>query len=187
MKKYTVYAASLLLICGWAALPFKAVQCAHKGENGGALTVSSPAFGSMQAIPPRHTCDGENVSPPLRWSGVPKNAKSIVLICDDPDAPVGTWVHWVCYDIPASVDSLAQAVPTADVLPGGGRQGVNDFHAPGYGGPCPPSGTHRYFFNIYALDAMLGLPSGKIRRDVERAMKGHVLDSGELAGTYTRK
>ncbi len=151
------------------------------------VTVTSSAFDSMQAIPATYTCDGDNGSPPLSWNGIPKSARSIVLICDDPDAPAGTWVHWVCYNIPPHVDSLAQGVPAADALACGGRQGTNDFRRLGYGGPCPPGGTHRYFFKVYALDIMLNLPAGKTKKDIEKAMKGHVMASGELVGTYSRK
>ncbi len=179
--------ASCCVAFGIIALLCQTVLCDHKGAAVGTITVSSSAFGSMKAIPSRYTCDGKNVSPPLHWTGVPKTAKSIVLICDDPDAPMGTWVHWVCYDIPASVDSLAEGIPPADGLACGGKQGTTDFHKPGYGGPCPPGGTHRYFFKVYALDVMLTAPAGKTKLDIEKAMKGHVLDSGELVGTYTRK
>ncbi len=173
-------------LCVLAALACYAGSAGHKG-GGMSIVVSSPAFGSFQVIPPGYTCDGDNASPPLTWTGVPGGAKSIALICDDPDAPAGTWVHWVCYDIPASVTSLAESIPPAHTLPCGGRQGTNDFHKIGYGGPCPPGGTHRYFFKILALDAMLDLPSGRTKRDVERAAKGHVLATGELIGTYSRK
>lgn len=172
-------AASLAFLCAMA-------WCSPKGGFM-AISVTSRAFDSMQAIPAAYTCDGTNASPPVSWSGVPKNANSIVLICDDPDAPAGTWVHWVCYDIPPHVDSLVQAVPPSGALVCGGKQGTNDFRSIGYGGPCPPGGTHRYFFKVYALDIVLGLPAGKGKRDIEKAMKGHVMASGELVGTYSRK
>jgi Raf kinase inhibitor-like YbhB/YbcL family protein len=178
--------ASYRLACVMIALACQTTLCDHKGGPM-AITVTSLAFAAMQAIPSKFTCDGENVSPPLSWSGVPGNAKSIVLIGDDPDAPAGTWVHWVCYDIPASVDTLAEGVAAAGALPFGGSQGINDFRKPGYGGPCPPGGTHRYFFKVYALDVMLNLPKGKAKKDIERAMKGHVIASGELIGTYSRR
>jgi Raf kinase inhibitor-like YbhB/YbcL family protein len=158
------------------------------GAKGGAmhLAVTSTAFGAIQNIPKSYTCDGADISPPLAWGTVPNNSKSIVVICDDPDASVGTWVHWVCYDIPPVVDSLPEAVPASDTLSCGGKQGKNDFGKPGYGGPCPPSGTHRYFFKVYALDMALNLPSGKTKREIEKAMKGHILASGELVGKYSR-
>jgi Raf kinase inhibitor-like YbhB/YbcL family protein len=118
---------------------------------------------------------------------MPEKTKSIVLISDDPDAPMGTWVHWVCYDIPPSVEGLDENIAKADTLPRGGKQGITDFRSIGYGGPCPPGGTHRYFFKVYALDATLDLPAGKTKKDIEKAMEGHVLDSGELVGVYSRK
>ncbi len=151
------------------------------------ITVTSPAFEWMKAIPSKYTCDGADVSPPLAWQGVPEGARSIVLICDDPDAPAGTWVHWVCYDIPPTVDSLAENQPKADTLACGGKQGMTDFRRVGYGGPCPPGGTHRYFFKVYALDTMLNLPAGNTQTDIEKAMKGHVKAQGELVGVYSRK
>lgn len=150
------------------------------------IVVTSRAFKNMQPLPVTYACDGEDVSPPLAWSGVPSAAKSLVLIADDPDAPAGTWVHWVLYDLPASLDSLEENVPKTDTLANGGRQGITDFRRIGYGGPCPPSGTHRYFFRLFALDVILGLPPGKTRRDIDRAMQGHIIASGELVGTYSR-
>ena len=151
------------------------------------ITVESSAFGNMQPIPRQYTCDGADISPPLSWRGVPPAAKSIVCIADDPDAPAGTWVHWVVYDLPASDTVLIENIPKADTAPGGGKQGTNDFRRIGWGGPCPPGGTHRYFFKLYALDTMLNLPAGKTKKDVEKAMAGHILAKGELIGTYTRK
>lgn len=151
------------------------------------LTITSTAFKHMQPIPPQYTCDGADVSPPLSWSAVPPAAKSIALICDDPDAPAGTWVHWVLYDLPPSVDSLPENVPKSDTIPGGGIQGRNDFRRMGWNGPCPPGGTHRYFFKLFALDTMLNLPAGKTKSEIEKAMKGRILAKGELVGTYTRK
>ena len=163
-------------------------SCVCSFGKGGAMSilVESTAFKNGQPIPAKFTCDGQDVSPPLAWKNIPEKAKSIVIICDDPDAPVGTWVHWVCYDIPASVTSLAEGVPKTDSLPEGGKQGISDFKRIGYGGPCPPSGTHRYFFKIFALDGMLGLPAGKTKKDIEHAMKGHIVDKGELVGVYSR-
>ena len=151
------------------------------------IKVESPAFKNMQPIPSQYTCDGADISPPLSWSKVPAGAKSIALICDDPDAPAGTWVHWVVYDLPPATDSLPENVPKTDTLPGGGKQGKTDFGRVGWNGPCPPGGTHRYFFKVYALDITLNLPAGKTRTEIEKAMKGHVLARGELAGTYARK
>jgi hypothetical protein len=150
------------------------------------MHVTSTAFEHNQSIPRTFTCDGENISPALTWGGVPEAAKSIVLIADDPDAPVGTFVHWVCYDIPVSVDGLPENVPARPELAQGGTQGTNDFNKTGYGGPCPPGGTHRYFFKVYALDTTLGLPAGKTKDEILSAMNGHVLDQAELMGTYAR-
>jgi Raf kinase inhibitor-like YbhB/YbcL family protein len=151
------------------------------------MTVSSPVFGHKQPIPAHYTCDGEDISPPLLWTGVPLAAKSIALIADDPDAPTGMWVHWVVYDMPPSTGSLPERVDKADTLPDGAKQGITDFRKTGYGGPCPPSGTHRYFFKVYALDIALGLPPGKNKKEIERAMQGHIVAYGELIGTYSRK
>jgi len=156
-------------------------------ENLMTVIVESSAFNVLKAIPQRYTCDGNDVSPPLRWKKVPDKTKSFALICDDPDAPMGTWVHWVCYDIPQTCDSLDENIIPSDSLPHGGKQGANDFGKIGYGGPCPPSGTHRYFFKVYALDAILGLPAGRTKKDIEHAMKGHILAQGELVGNYSRK
>jgi hypothetical protein len=151
------------------------------------IAVESSAFSSMRTIPSKYTCDGKDISPPISWKKIPAKTQSIVLICDDPDAPGGAWVHWVCYDIPKTVDSLPENIPQSDTLEMGGKQGRTDFGKIGYGGPCPPSGTHRYFFKVYALDAMLGIQSGKTKREIERAMKGHILAQGELVGKYTHK
>jgi Raf kinase inhibitor-like YbhB/YbcL family protein len=151
------------------------------------ITVSSTAFNHHESIPALYTCDGENVSPPLAWKGIPAAALSIAVICDDPDAPAGTWVHWVVYDLPPTADSLSERIRKNDSLPGGAKQGITDFRQTGYGGPCPPSGTHRYYFKAYALDTMLNLPAGKSKKEIERAMQGHVIGYGELVGKYSRK
>lgn len=154
------------------------------------LTLTSPAFDAGLAIPAVHTCDGANVSPPLAWSGVPPNAKSLVLIVDDPDAPdpaapQRTWVHWVLYNIPANVPGLAQGVD-ARHLPQGTREGHNDWKRAGYGGPCPPVGRHRYFHKLYALDTVLPDMRSATKADIEKAFHGHVIDQAELIGVYQR-
>jgi hypothetical protein len=152
------------------------------------LGLSSTAFADGQPIPDKYTCQGRDVSPPLKWSGAPPNTKSFALIADDPDAPAGTWVHWVLFDLPANVTELAEDVPKLPQIPSGGKQGLNDFRKTGYGGPCPPPGKpHRYFFKLYALDAELNLKSGANKKDVEHAMEKHVLAQGQLMGTYQRK
>jgi Raf kinase inhibitor-like YbhB/YbcL family protein len=151
-----------------------------------AITITSSAFTEGALIPKKHTCDAEDTSPDLKWSGVPKEAKSLALICDDPDAPVGTWVHWVLFDIPADVNALPAGLPADATLKNGSRHGKNDFRKLGYGGPCPPGGTHRYFFKVYALDTVLSLDSGSTKAQVVAAMKGHILAEGQLMGKYKR-
>jgi len=152
------------------------------------MQLTCTAFAEGAPIPAKYTCDGTNVSPPLKWTGVPPAAKSLVLIGDDPDAPVGTWVHWVLYDLPSSVSELPEGVARSQYIPGGAKQGLNDFRHLGYGGPCPPPGkAHRYFFKLYALDTQLDLKPGATKQDVERAMENHVLAQGQLVGTYKRR
>ncbi len=153
-----------------------------------AFELQSPAFSSAGEIPVRHTCDGQDLSPPLRWSDPPGKTKSFALIVDDPDAPAGTWVHWVLYECPGSLRELPEGVPGRDTVPGIGTQGVNDFRKVGYGGPCPPRGpAHRYFFKLYAVDSDLALPPGKTKAELLKAMEGHVLGQAELVGRYKRK
>ena len=148
-----------------------------------ALLVTSTAFTEAQTIPEKHTCDGADVSPPLGWTGVPQNARSLALICDDPDAPAGTWVHWVLYGLPASATGLEEGTPKSEALASGARQGRNDFKRIGYGGPCPPRGAaHRYFFKLYALDSEISLAAGATKQELLRAMEGHVVAQGELMG-----
>ena len=151
------------------------------------LQISSTAFPEGGSIPKIYTCDSDNVSPPLAWSGAPTGTKSLALIVDDPDAPMGTWVHWVLFDIPASLSSLPEAVDRTPTVQGIGTQGKNDFGKTGYGGPCPPRGKpHRYFFKLYALDMALNLKAGASKAEVEKAMRGHILAQGLLIGTYSR-
>jgi len=152
------------------------------------MQLTSTAFAEGASIPARHTCDDKNLSPALRWSGVPAGARSLALIADDPDAPVGTWVHWVLYDLPPAVNELPEAVARNQYTPAGGKQGLNDFKHLGYGGPCPPHGKpHRYFFKLYALDTLLDLKPGATKKELERAMEKHVLAEGQLMGTYQRR
>ncbi len=138
-------------------------------------------------IPPHYTCDGDDVSPPLSWSGIPEGTKSLALIADDPDAPRGTWVHWVLYNLPPDLSDLPEDVRRDRELPNGARQGTNDFQRIGYGGPCPPGGRHRYFFKLYALDTVLDLDPGATKEQLLRAMDGHVLAEAEVMGTYSRQ
>ena len=150
--------------------------------------LTSAAFADGEPIPAKYTCDGNDVSPPLQWTNAPANTKSFALIADDPDAPVGTWVHWVLYDLPADSSALPENVAKTQNLTGNAKQGVNDFRRLGYGGPCPPPGKpHRYFFKLYALDTMLDLKPGVTKKDLLKAMEGHVLAEGQLMGTYQRK
>jgi Raf kinase inhibitor-like YbhB/YbcL family protein len=151
-----------------------------------AITITSSSFTEGGMIPKKHTCDAADISPDLKWSGVPKEVKSLALICDDPDAPGGTWVHWVLFNIPADVTTLQAGVSPDAVLKNGAQHGKNDFRKLGYGGPCPPGGTHRYFFKIYALDTLLSLESGSTKSQLLAAMKGHILAEGQLMGKYKR-
>jgi len=155
--------------------------------QGRAMGLTSPAFDEGGMIPGKYTCDGRDISPPLTWESPPEGTQSFALICDDPDAPAGTWVHWVYYDIPASIRGLPKNVPTRREPDSGGKQGINDFRRIGYGGPCPPGGTHRYFFRLYALDALLNLNPGLTKRELLREMEGHILDRAIFMGKYTRK
>ncbi len=157
------------------------------GAGGASMELKSQAFQPGELIPAKYTCDGQDISPPLNWSDPPTGTKSFALIADDPDAPAGTWVHWVIWNIPASTRSLAENVPKTESLPSGARQGTTDFRRVGYGGPCPPSGTHRYFFKLYALDTTLTLPASTTKRDLEKAMQGHILAQAELMGKYRRR
>ena len=152
-----------------------------------AIQVTSTAFHEGSLIPAKYTCDGENISPPLAWTSVPRGTKSLALIADDPDAPMGTFVHWVMYDIPATERKLGENIPREKTLTNGRRQGVNGSKKIGYTGPCPPSGTHRYYFKLYALDKMLELQPGATKQQVLDAMKGHILGQGQLMGKYKRK
>jgi len=143
------------------------------------LRVSSPIFQNNQFIHPKYTCDGDDVNPSLRIEGIPREAQALVLIVDDPDAPMGTWDHWVVWNIPPVERIEENSVP--------GIQGLNDFNKHSYGGPCPPSGTHRYFFKVYALDMKLNLDPNSRKKDVEKAMKGHILAEGRIVGLYRRR
>jgi Raf kinase inhibitor-like YbhB/YbcL family protein len=151
------------------------------------FSISSSAFKNGSAIPAKHTCDGADTSPPLVWSGVNEGTLSFALICDDPDAPLESWVHWLLWNLPATSSGLPEAVESNKMLPVGTQQGQNDFHSLYYRGPCPPRGkTHRYFFKIYALDALLSLESGATKKELIKAMDGHVLAHAEWVGTCQR-
>lgn len=152
------------------------------------MQLTSPAFEDGAPIPVQHTCDGADRSPALVWQDAPAGTASYALLCEDPDAPRGTWDHWVMWNIPADAAALEEGVPPADLLPHESRQGVNSFGRVGYGGPCPPKGPgHRYFFRLFALDvAQLDLPQGAVKRQLLKAIEGHVLAEATLMGTYQR-
>jgi Raf kinase inhibitor-like YbhB/YbcL family protein len=151
------------------------------------MKLQSPAFQQGELIPVKYTCDGMDVSPPLTWTDTPRGTRSLALIADDPDAPRGTWVHWVAWNIPADARALPEGLPKQDSIQSGMKQGTTDFKKVGYGGPCPPSGTHRYFFKLYALDVTLDLPASTTKAALEKAMNGHILQQAELMGKYERK
>ena len=192
----------LKFIITWAMVPalqFCSCKSSEHAESpaGGKkmeITITSPAFKEGGMIPAKYTCDGADISPPLQWDAVPEGTGSIALVCDDPDAPMGTWVHWVLFNLPSTTTALAEKVPPNKTLANGARQGTNDFRKIGYGGPCPPSGTHRYFFKIYALDAQLDLQAGADKPRLLKAMQsregsltgGHILAEGQLMGKYKR-
>ncbi|HOO46843.1 MAG TPA: YbhB/YbcL family Raf kinase inhibitor-like protein [Deltaproteobacteria bacterium] len=183
MKKglaVSVLTAAVILVCAIS-------PAAAQTKGGVSMELSSPAFSPGAAIPAKYTCDGRNVSPPLEWSGLPEGTRSVALICDDPDAPAGTWVHWVYYDLVLETQDLPEDIEPMGKPAAGGTQGVNDFGNLGYGGPCPPSGTHRYFFKVYALDTELGLPAGTTKEELLDVMKGHILDHAEMIGRYKRR
>ncbi len=155
-----------------------------------AFNLTSPSFSDQGLIPVRHTCDGEDLSPALIWTGLPENTESLVLIVDDPDAPdpdapERTWVHWVLYNIPATADQLPENVIT-DSLPAGSLEGINDWGRTGYGGPCPPIGVHRYFHKLYALDTILPDLNKPTKAILEKVMQGHIIAHTELIGRYSR-
>ena len=152
-----------------------------------AFELKSQAFKEGDLIPDKYTCEGPDVSPPLRWNDPPRETRSFALIADDPDAPMGTWVHWVIFNLPERQRDLPEGVPSREKLPNGARQGLNDFKRVGYGGPCPPPGKpHRYYFRLYALDTMLDLKPRVTKARVLEACKGHILAEAELMGRFGR-
>lgn len=166
--------------------PMEAPETTDKGGQVMPFELTSEAFAQGESIPRKYSCDGDDISPPLSWSDPPEGTESFALICDDPDAPVGTWVHWVVFNIPAEKRALQENIPAQDRLSDGSLHGRNSWRRRDYGGPCPPRGTHRYFFKLYALDTMLDLEAGAKKKQVLRAMEGHVLAQAELMGTYSR-
>ena len=177
---------SLLVSLTFLFVYFGVDESGAQVKGGKNMEIKSSAFKSGARIPAKHTCDGVDVSPPLVWNKLPAGTKTFALICDDPDAPSGTWVHWVIYDIPGSSTGLPEKLPPLKEVANGAKQGMNDFRSIGYGGPCPPSGEHRYFFRLYALDGPTGLKPGATKEQLLAAMKGHILAEAELMGKYKR-
>ena len=191
MKRTTVYillAVILLSACGQSAPAASgpATPDPLEIEQTATIELTSSAFVQGEPIPAKHTCSGEDTSPPLAWGEPPAGTQSFALIMDDPDAPGGTWVHWVFFNIPVNIRSLPEAFPSGDTFPDGSLGGNNNWGRTGYGGPCPPSGTHRYFFKLYALDEMLAINAGASKGELEKAMVGHILAYAELMGTFSK-
>jgi hypothetical protein len=170
MKKIIILVAVIFIATGYIGA---------QDIGGGDMQITSSAFGHNGYIPAKYTCEGEDINPALVISGIPEGTKSLSLIMDDPDAPMGVWVHWVVFDMPVVSHIAENSVP--------GKLGITNSGRRGYGGPCPPSGTHRYFFKIYALDTQLNLKEGITKGQLEKAMQGHILDKAELIGLYKRK
>jgi hypothetical protein len=188
--RYGVFVVGPLLFltaaCGGQSPETKSAP-RKEGASAMTLLITSTAFKEGQPIPSRHTCTENDLSPALAWIGAPPGTMSFALVCDDPDAPMGTWVHWVIFNLPADSTGLPEGVLASSRLPMGAVQGRNSWKKIGYGGPCPPPGKpHRYFFKLYALDTVLALDSNATSGNVQKAMKGHVLAEGQLMGTYKR-
>jgi Raf kinase inhibitor-like YbhB/YbcL family protein len=181
-REFAILVRSFLMIAVWVA-----PVVASETQGPGSMEIESSAFQAGGNIPKRYTCDGEDMSPLLSWANAPPRTRAFALIADDPDAPVGTWVHWVLYDLPADAKQLAEQTATKETLSNGAKQGVNDFRKVGYGGPCPPFGpAHRYFFKLYALDAQTNLKPRANKQELLDAMKGHILAEAQLMGRYGR-
>jgi Raf kinase inhibitor-like YbhB/YbcL family protein len=191
MKRTIVYillAVILLSACGQSAPAASGPATPDPLEIEGTATIelTSSAFVQGEPIPAKYTCSGEDISPPLAWGEPPAGTQSFALIMDDPDAPGGTWDHWVFFNISPSIRSLPEAFPDGDTFPDGSLGGKNSWGNTGYGGPCPPGGTHRYFFKLYALDEMLAINAGASKGELEKAMVGHILAYAELMGTFSK-
>ena len=184
---FVILSAFILSSCGAGSTPSaQSSESLPEGDQDMPFKVTSDAFAQGETIPQKYSCNGQDISPPLQWDDVPSDTQSLVLIMDDPDAPVGTWVHWVLYNLPAETRSLPEAIPPDISLPDGSQHGKNSWGRFGYGGPCPPSGTHRYFFKLYALDTRLDLSAGASKEQLLDAMEGHILSQLELMGTYSK-
>ncbi|UCD71713.1 MAG: YbhB/YbcL family Raf kinase inhibitor-like protein [Syntrophobacterales bacterium] len=183
-RKMVYLLIAFILFCLWQGSD----QSNSETEGGKKMEIkiTSTAFEEGGMIPKQYTCDGPDISPPLAWGDVPEETKSLALICDDPDAPMGTWVHWVLFNIPADTRELPENVPLQKRLANGAIHGMNDFRKIGYGGPCPPGGTHRYSFKLYALGTEINLEAGITKSELLEAMEGHILAQGQLMGRYRR-
>ncbi len=182
----------LIILCSILLVGFDSRNNTQKGDEKMAkaaakIKMSSPAFEHGEMMPAKYTCDGNDISPPLKWQNAPSETKSFAIISDDPDAPMGTWVHWVIWNIPADKQELAEDIPKAKELPDGSMQGLNSSKRIGYMGPCPPSGIHRYFFKLYALDTMLNLPGNITKEKLLSAMNGHIIGEGSIMAVYQRQ
>ena len=177
----------LIMLVFLTACYFTQTKSINKNIGVKLMKLESTAFTANDLIPSKYTCDKQDISPPLIWDEVPENTQSFALICDDPDAPMGTFVHWVLYNIPPESRQLIEAIPKQQELSIGGIQGKNDFGKIGYGGPCPPRGTHRYFFKLYAIDRKLQLKPGATKDELLKAMAGHQLATAEIIGQYQRQ
>ncbi len=184
IQKMGCVLVAFILLCSFQSESQADTQT--KGGKTMKIQVTSTAFEEGGMIPKQHTCDGKDISPPLAWTSIPEGTKSLALICDDPDAPVGTWVHWVLFNLPADVKELPENVPPKKTLDNDAKQGKNDFRKIGYGGPCPPGGTHRYYFKLYALDTVLDAKADMTKKELLKAMEGHILAEGQLMGRYKR-
>jgi len=178
----------VIILLGWLCGCKSQTQPESKLERRQAMAIKieSSAFPEGGMIPEKYTCDGEDISPPLKWDSAPEGTKSLALISDDPDAPVGTWVHWVIFNLPPDTTELQENITPVETIDNRALQGKNDFGKIGYGGPCPPGGTHRYYFKLYALDTMLTLQPGATKQQLLNAMEGHILAQGQLIGKYKR-
>lgn len=178
---FAIAVVFLLLNANRKTTPVSKVKKETAGTVSSNMKITSTVFANNSKIPFKYTCDGENINPPLSFIDIPQNAKSLTLIMDDPDAPMGTWVHWIVFNIDPKTNAISE-----NSKPEGTVEGMTSFGNIGYGGPCPHKGTHRYFFKLYALDTMLSLSQKSIEQELEQAMQGHILDKAELVGLYTR-